>query len=274
MARLGRSRPARNYLIIQHVSLQILNSRSIALTAPNLELDAWPPAVTAGATLALTAPNLALAAPLIAPGIGPALTTPNLQLAALMPVPYQVIALTPSPSIPVPIAGFGYQQADIISLWSNAAAFFQQRVVFRATQTVGSTTLPHSAAITTIAYDTILEDPYSGWAETTASQWTAPFAGWHQVTITVWIAAPGATNTVLLAYAQTAKSPGNAANSRALTAVVMPNAVGGAEATWCVYLAAGDAVYGAAAISNSGSDVSTNLTSGENSAIEVVWLAS
>ena len=52
---------------------------------------------------------------------------------------------TPAPSVPSFLAGFGPQQSDMQSLWVNPAAFFQQKVVFRATQTTTATTLPSMA---------------------------------------------------------------------------------------------------------------------------------
>jgi len=274
MARIGRSRPASNYKLVRPVTLQELNARSVSLPTVNLALAAPSPTILFGATVTLTAPNLALAAPLTLPLVGAVLTTPNLQLAALPILTYQSTALAPSPIIPVPIAGFGYEQADFIELWSDAAAFFQQRVVFRATQVTTATTLPSAGTLTSIIFDNITEDPYDGWALTSASTWTAPVAGWYQATVTAWVAAPGATNTVLEVYVQTVKSPGNAANSKALTAVVVPNAVAGAEATWTVYLAVGDAMSGAASIQNSGSPVLTSLTAGQNSSMEIIWISS
>lgn len=273
MARLGRSRPARNYKIVQPVTQIALGAHG--LTTPNLALAAPVPTLTFGNNVNLTTPNIALAAPVPSAGIGPTLTTPNLLLAAPLTFAYQSVALLPSPFIPIPVAGFGYQQNDFIQLWSNAAAFFQQRVVLRVSQTQATTTLPSAGTVTTIAFDTVLEDPYGGWDFMTNNQWTAPFAGFYQITLTVFISSPSAANTALQLFAQTGKSPGNVMNSLALTSVAMPQSsvTGGAEATWTVYLAGGDNAYGAAAIKNSGSSATTSTTNGQNSRMEIVWLS-
>ena len=80
---------------------------------------------------------------------------------------------TPAPSVPSFLAGFGPQQSDMQSLWVSPAAFFQQKVVFRATQATTATTLPSAGTTTAIAYDNIIEDPYSGW-DATNKNWAAP----------------------------------------------------------------------------------------------------
>lgn len=202
----------------------------------------------------------------------PGRDTPG-QPGPVLPNPQPSIPLTAQLVIPMPIAGFGYQQADMANLWAGAAAFFQQRVVLRATQVTTATTLPSGGAITAIGYDNITEDPYQGWIAGN-KQWAAPFSGWYQVNVTVWVAAPGAANVVLEPYAETLKTPGNAMNGRNLTAVVIPNDIAGAEGTWITYLTDGDVVWGAANVKNSASNVTTNLTVGQNSALEVIWLSS
>lgn len=183
---------------------------------------------------------------------------------------------TPAPSIPDFIAGFGPQQPDFQNLWVNALAFFQQRVIFRATQTTTATTLPSSGAVTTIAYDNILEDPYGGWSAST-HKWTAPagLSGWYQVTVTVWVAPPAALQVVLSPYVggSAAYNPNSGVE---LAGVTVPTAIAaGVEGTWALWLTGGqDATWGAGAIANSSSNVLTSLTAGQNSSIEIVWLGS
>lgn len=184
---------------------------------------------------------------------------------------------TPLPSVPVFLAGFGPQQSDWQSLWVNALAFFQQKVVFRATQATSATTLPSSGGVTTIAYDNIIEDPYAGWNATT-HEWLAPagLSGWYQVTVTVWLAAPGALQIVLSPYVG-GSAAYNANTGKALAgSVVASSSPGGAaEGTWLLWLTGGqDAVWGAGAIANSGANHATSTTAGQNSSIEVIWLGS
>lgn len=182
---------------------------------------------------------------------------------------------TPSPSIPDFLSGFGPQQPDWQSQWVNAAAFFQQRVVFRATQTTTATTLPSSGAVTVIAYDNIIEDTYGGW-NSGSHLWTPPVvgSGWYQVTVTVFVTAPGATGVYLSPYVQAAAAL-DPYRSTPLVSCVIPNAPGGAEGTWYVYLAGGlDTVSGAGSVQNSAGNVTCNLTAGQQSSMEIVWIGS
>jgi hypothetical protein len=182
---------------------------------------------------------------------------------------------TPLPSLPDFLAGFGPQQSDLQSLWVNAAAFFQQRVVFRASQTGTITNLPNSGAFATIAYDTILEDPYSGWSSG-AHNWTPPagYSGWYQVTATVFVQAPGVAGVGLKLQTLAAST-----GSGTLVTVIVPSAtVGAAEATWYVYLTGGqDAVSVQAGVQNAGTiigGVNTNDTpSGQLSTMELSWIS-
>lgn len=181
---------------------------------------------------------------------------------------------TPLPSVPDFLAGYGPQQSDWQSLWVNAAAFFQQRVVFRATQATTPTTLPSSGAVTVIAYDNIIEDPYSGW-NATLHQWFAPagYSGWYQVTVTVWVVAPTAQQAVLQPYI-TGGAASDLASGIALNATVIPEAAAGSEGTYYPYLVGGqDSISGAGSIQNYASNLNTNLAAGESSSIEIVWIS-
>jgi hypothetical protein len=82
--------------------------QAVPLTAPNLALAAPLLTPSATATVALTAPNVALAAPLVTPGVGQsvALTAPNLALAAplLTPSAGATVALTaPNVALAAPL---------------------------------------------------------------------------------------------------------------------------------------------------------------------------
>lgn len=175
----------------------------------------------------------------------------------------------PVPSVPNFLAGSGPQQSDFQSLWVNAAAFFQQRVIFRASQTASTTTLPPSGAFTTVKYDTVIEDPYSGWSAS-AHNWTAPvgYSGWYQITATVFIQAPGVTGVGLKIQTLTASQ-----GTGSLVCVVVPSlTVGAAEATWYQYLVGGqEAVAVQAAIQNPGSSmtlVTNDSPAGQQSTVE------
>ncbi len=183
---------------------------------------------------------------------------------------------TPDPSVPDFLAGSGPQQSDMQSLWVNPAAFFQQRVIFRASQTAGVTNLPGAGTYTTIAYDTILEDPYSGWSSG-AHNWTAPagYSGWYQATCTVFVQAPGASGVGLKIQYLVAS-----AGTGTLTCTILPSAAPGAgEATWYFYLFGGqDAVSVQAGVQNAsgilGGVNTSDSPAGQVSTFELCWISS
>ena len=82
------------------------------------------------------------------------------------------------PLIPVFPAGYGPLPSDFDTWVQASFGFLTAQVVFRAemrtTQTLNG--------FTPILYDTILEDPYSGW-NASSHVWTAPFSGWYEVTL-------------------------------------------------------------------------------------------
>jgi hypothetical protein len=177
----------------------------------------------------------------------------------------------PFPSVPDWIAGFGPQQSDMYSLWTSPAAFFQNRMVLRVSQASTSQNLPSSGALTTITFDTVLEDPYSGWNATSHS-WTPPTGlfGWFQVTLTVWVSSPG-LGVVLEVGTLTATS----VDSLALCDIICNSGQGGAEGTYFVYLNGGqDNVAGQAKVMGASGAVATDVTAGQNSTMEIVWLCS
>ena len=178
-----------------------------------------------------------------------------------------------TPSVPAFLAGFGPQQGDFTSLWTNPATFFQGRVVFRATQTSGATTIPHSGAEATIAFNNIIEDPYSGWSSGSHS-WTPPsgYSGWYQVLLTVWVTGASTTDVVLTPAVTTPLFGGA---SFPLTNIAIGTTPSAAEAPAIVYLAGGqDSVKGQASVANASADLTTDVTAGQNSSLEILWLSS
>jgi hypothetical protein len=174
-----------------------------------------------------------------------------------------------TPAVPDFIPGYGPQQSDMQTLWVNPATFFRTRVVFRATQATTATTIPDSGAYTTIAYDNILEDPYSGWSAS-AHKWTAPagYSGWYLATMCVFIAS-AANNDILAA------NIGGSPQVEPAAASAQSNAAGGAVAANYAYLTGGqDALWGTAALLNASASVSTSLTAGEQSSLEIIWISS
>jgi hypothetical protein len=94
------------------------------------------------------------------------------------------------PAVPVFPAGYGPLPADF-NAWVQATLGFQSDgVIFRAEQ---HTAQAFAAGTTIITYDTVLEDPFSGW-NAGSHQWLAPFTGLYRVTLTVVV---NAVSTVL-----------------------------------------------------------------------------
>ena len=174
----------------------------------------------------------------------------------------------PAPSVPVFPAGYGPTQTDLDNWWYNVAGFLQTGVVFRASQTTTATSLPDSGAATTIGFDTVLEDPYSGWDGSTFL-WTPPagYSGWYQATLTVRTVEVAANVNLRPLLAGT--------YGQALaTAMGADTSGAGVSGTFIVYLVGGqDTIGGACELLNSGSAKNTSLTSGQQSTLELVWVS-
>jgi hypothetical protein len=170
--------------------------------------------------------------------------------------------------VPVFNAGYGYLANDFNSLWMNTAGFLQNKVVLRVSQTTTATTLPDTGAVTTIAFDNVIEDPYSGWSAST-HLWTPPagYSGFYQATITI--------RTVTLANLVDLRPALAGTYTYNLTTVQgNSNAGAGACATFGAYLIGGQDTIGAACqLLNSGSNVNTSLTAGQQSTFELIWLS-
>jgi hypothetical protein len=171
------------------------------------------------------------------------------------------------PSVPVFPAGYGPQALDFYNWWYQTAGFLQTGVVFRASQATTATSLPDSGAATTIEFDTVAEDPYSGWDSGTYL-WTPPagYSGWYQATLTVRTADVGTDVDLRALLAGTYDIN--------LSTVMGATTGGGCEGTFIVYLVGGqDTVGGAAELLNSGSAVDTSIASGRQSTLELVLVS-
>ena len=175
------------------------------------------------------------------------------------------MATWPAPVVPVFAAGTGPTETSMNGLWYNVAGFLQNRVVFRVSETVSATTLPDTGAVTTIGYDNVAEDPYNGWSSGT-HLWTPPagYSGWYQATITIRTAV--ASGLVDLRPALT--------GTYTYQLSTLQSAQAGASATFIVYLVGGqDTIGGACQLLNSGANVNTDITAGQNSTLEICWIS-
>ena len=184
------------------------------------------------------------------------------------------MATFPLPVVPTFLPGSQPQAVDFTTLWFNTTSFLQNKIVFRASQTTTATSLPSTGVATVIAYDNVLEDPYSGWNGTTHI-WTPPsgYTGWFWVSATL--------RTVAL---QTNVSIGMQVNinnqvpfiplGQEFVVIMGASATGaGCSGGELVYLVGGQSGASIAGIiNNSTVNVNTSLTAGQQSTLEIVWL--
>jgi len=178
------------------------------------------------------------------------------------------MATWPAPDVPFFPAGYAPSAADFASWWMNNAGFHQNKVVFRGSQTVTATTLPDTEAITLIKLDTISEDPYSGWNASTWA-WTPPagYSGWYEIT--------GTLATVALASGDAIRPLLTGTYTLDLATTVGATSVpAGSEGYACVYLVGGqDTVSLSGALYAATANVNTSIAAGNQSSLEIVWLA-
>ncbi len=88
----------------------------------------------------------------------------------------------PPPLTPVFPAGYGDTPAGMDALIQAPLGFCATGIVFRAHQTI-SQTFTTAATWYALSFDTVDEDPWSGWNAGT-NQWTPPASGtgWYEVT--------------------------------------------------------------------------------------------
>lgn len=182
------------------------------------------------------------------------------------------IATVSPPDLPAPVtpffpAGYDASGPDFYGWWYLQAQFFQQKSVLRVRQTITANTIANDGLPHTVQFDTVDEDPWQGWSSGSWS-WTPKVSGQYQITLTTWTA--GLSTGAMLVPA-----PGGTYGPRG--AVASPAGSGrnaGAEGTWTVYLAAGQAtVTGTATLLNASASVSTSIVAGQLSSMDIVWLS-
>lgn len=101
------------------------------------------------------------------------------------------MTLYPPPLVPVFPAGYGPTPTDMDNWIQSTLGFQTTGILFRAEQHTAQSIA--ASTFTIVSYDTIVEDPYGGWSNTStgnqaAHSWLAPFTGFYEVTITGCIA--------------------------------------------------------------------------------------
>lgn len=174
----------------------------------------------------------------------------------------------PLPVPPVFPAGYQPAAGDLNAWLHDPFSAIESRPVARFRQAISPQTLPDSGSPVVIAYDTVDEDPLSGW-DPSSFAWIPPagWSGWYAVGVTLFtdvtgsgnvvrpgVIAPGSPGVVASGY------PGGGAN-------------GGVQGSFWVYLVGGqDPVQATGTLVNATSSVSTDITAGQQSAMEITFL--
>lgn len=177
------------------------------------------------------------------------------------------------PVVPQFPAGYAPVVGDFDTWWYQTASFLQNKIVARLAQTTATTSLPTSGAQTLITLDTALEDPYSGFSAST-HYWTPPtgYSAWYGVTATLQM-----NNTTALIDVSPALSIQSSPAYSSFTPQVLQISTsgnGGASITYRVYLNGGVQSVGlTAGLFNASAAISTSITAGQQSTLEIVWIS-
>lgn len=170
------------------------------------------------------------------------------------------------PAVPVFPAGYGPQAADFTGWVTTPFTFCSTKVVFRAQRQAA---LALGANVFTIVpWDTILEDPYSGWNAGT-STWAPPAgcSGWYEITMTAFAANPANATTLLEAAVNLngtlyqEMSAGWGVNGHAMGScgsVILPLTGGFDALSWPIFTSTA---------------VNTVPTAGQYPTVEIAWIS-
>jgi hypothetical protein len=176
----------------------------------------------------------------------------------------------PLPAVPFFPAGWQPAQSDLDGWFHDSFAAIENRPVARFRQAVTAQSLPFSGAATVLEYDTTDEDPLGGW-QSGAWAWGPPpgWSGWYAVTITLFTAPLAAGNAIRPGII----APGNTMVLGSQASGTGAN--GGAQGSWWAYLIGGqDVIQATGSLLNATAAVNTDTGAAQQSAMEVMWLAS
>ena len=172
----------------------------------------------------------------------------------------------PVPAAPVFPAGFAPAPVDMDNLVLVPLTFLSQKVMFRAQQEASQTLT--GGAYTQVQYNTILEDPYSGWNSSTYV-WLCPVgcSGWYEVTVNATAASIASSTQQVQAVLYL-----DGVINTTITATWAVNGrTSASSGSTMVYLSGG--VDYIAGYTYAGASTTTPTTAGQYSMIEAVWVS-
>jgi len=166
-------------------------------------------------------------------------------------------------SVPFWPAGYQADTELFNNLGQQTLGWLANRFMFRATRNAAQGIVSNTNTL--ITYDTILEDPYSGWQTLQPAGWTVPFTGWYEITTT-------STNTGAAVFLATGANISGLYNFFSADILTSASFAGGSHGTYTVQLNGGtDYVSGFIYSGNGGS--TTGSTNGFRCSIEILYLS-
>lgn len=163
-----------------------------------------------------------------------------------------------------------------LNLMAQCFTFLLAKVAFRARRAATGTVTKN--AHTLVPWDTIDEDPYSGWAAGTPTVYTVQAPGWYLVCGTVSVSGTGAAGTVLIpAFAINGGSQtGQGASGWEGPELFIPTGSSDPKAVsgmWEGYCNLGDTIALDTFISSEpAANLAWQTTAGAQTRIEILWM--
>ncbi len=166
----------------------------------------------------------------------------------------------PLPPPQVPVFAGAPTTANMNTLIQSSLGFQTTGILFRAERHASQTL--SASTYNTIQFDTILEDPYSGW-NSGSYEWVAPYTGWYSAWLTSTISAAAMT----IAPVINSQTLGQYRGGEFLCAAAYP---GMASAGFTLNLVAGSYLQGQTYTSAAGT---TNTVNGRYTTIEIAFVS-
>ncbi len=170
-------------------------------------------------------------------------------------------------TLPALTAGVTPSQGYMTSQLVQPLSFGQQKMVFRAICATTTQTIA-SSGFTLLSFDTILEDPWMGSTNSPESVWANTYSGFFQICLSVYTQTPPNANITLQIWIT------SDVGSTQVGAAALPASAGGCVqgSIWYEMSQIDDVVGVYASLQNASGDVTTSITPGQQSSIEILYL--